>query len=87
MDTTTQSATPKIIVYSTEHCKFCHLLKDYLTEKGFSYEAVDVGADAEARKVAVEKSGQLGVPVVDIDGKIVVGFDKEIIDQMLHITN
>lgn len=62
------------------------MVKEYLTEKGFAYDAVDVGKDAEARKVAVEKSGQLGVPVVDIDNNIIVGFDQEAINQLLGIT-
>ncbi|MEN9604952.1 MAG: hypothetical protein RJB39_637 [Candidatus Parcubacteria bacterium] len=83
MESTTSK---KITVYSTENCKYCHLVKEYLTEKGFAYTSVDVGKDAEARKVAVEKSGQLGVPVVDIDNNIVVGFDKDILDQLLGLT-
>lgn len=84
METTT---TKKIIVYSTPTCHYCHLLKDYLTEKGFAYEAVDVSADFEAKKAALEKSGQLAVPVTDIDGKIVVGFDQDAIDALLGITH
>ncbi len=78
--------THKIIVYSTESCKYCHLAKEYLTSKGFAYESVDVGKDAEARKVAVAKSGQLGVPVIDIDDHIIVGFDQEAVDHLLNIT-
>ena len=81
MDTTTK----KIIVYSTENCKYCHLVKEYLTEKGFAYDSVDVGKDVEAAKVAAEKSGQLGVPVVDIDNNIVVGFDQEVIEHLLGL--
>lgn len=81
MDTTTH----KIIIYSTESCKYCHLAKEYLTAKGFIYESVDVGKDAEARKAAVAKSGQLGVPVIDIDDHIVVGFDQEAVDHLLGI--
>ncbi len=83
MDTTT--STNKIIIYSTENCKFCHMLKDYLTEKGFEYENVDVGKDAAQADIAREKSGQLGVPVTDIDGHIVVGYDIEEVDKLLNI--
>lgn len=81
-----ETTTKKITIYGTENCKYCHIAKEYLTEKGFAYDSVDVGKDAEARKVAVAKSGQLGVPVIDIDNNIVVGFDQEIIDQLLGIT-
>lgn len=84
MDTVTPNKN--IIIYSTEHCRYCHMLKDYLTEKGITFTSVDVGKDAEARKEAVAKSGQLGVPVVDIDGHIVIGYDKEVIDTLLGIT-
>lgn len=84
MDTT---QTKKVIVYSTPTCHYCHLLKDYLTEKGIAFESVDVAADAEAKKVAFEKSGQLAVPVTDIDGNIVIGFDQEAVDELLGITN
>jgi glutaredoxin-like YruB-family protein len=77
--------TNKITIYSTENCKFCHMLKDYLTEKGFAYESVDVGKDAAQAEIAKEKSGQLGVPVTDINGHIVVGYDIEAVDELLQI--
>lgn len=87
---TTQTATAvastnKIIIYSTENCKFCNMLKDYLKEKGFEYEAVDVGKDPEQAAIAKAKSGQLGVPVSDINGNIVIGFDQEAVDELLNI--
>lgn len=84
----TQTSTPKkVIVYSTPTCHYCHLLKDYLTEKGIAFETIDVSADAEAKTAAFEKSGQLGVPVTDIDGEVVVGFDQDEIDKLLDIKN
>lgn len=86
MDTTsTTEQKNKIIIYSTENCKFCHMLKDYLTEKGFSYENVDVGKDAAQAEIAKAKSGQLGVPVTDIDGHIIIGYDIEEVDNLLNI--
>ena len=85
METNTTEQKNKIIIYSTENCKFCHMLKDYLTEKGFEYDSVDVGKDAEQANIAKEKSGQLGVPVTDIDGKIVIGYDTDAIDELLNI--
>lgn len=84
---TTTPQTHNIIIYSTPNCVHCHHLKDYLTEKGIGFKDIDVAADAVAAMEAREKSGQRGVPVVDIDGNIVVGFDKEIVDQLLGITN
>ncbi len=77
---------PKIIIYSTDTCHFCHLAKDYFAEKGFPFEDRNVGADINFKKESVEKSGQLGVPVIDIDGKVVVGFDQPVIDKLLGLT-
>lgn len=83
--TTTTNKSHKIIIYSTENCKYCHMIKDYLTEKGFEYESVDVGKDAVQADIAREKSGQMGVPVTDIDGKIVIGYDIDEVDNLLNI--
>lgn len=72
-----------VIVYSTPTCPFCHKAKDYLTEKGVSFEDVNVATDQARQQEMVEKSGQLGVPVLDIDGTIIVGFNPAQIDQAL----
>lgn len=72
-----------IIVYSTISCPWCHKAKEFLKEKGVAYKDVNVGADQEAANEMVEKSGQMGVPVIDIDGKIIVGFDKEELEKAL----
>ncbi len=61
------------------------MAKEYFDEKGVKYDAFDVASDLEKRKEMVEKSGQLGVPVIDIGGEIIVGFDREKIDQLLEI--
>ncbi|MES2623203.1 MAG: glutaredoxin domain-containing protein [Patescibacteria group bacterium] len=88
MDTPTATTTQKhITVYSTPTCTYCHHLKDYLTEKGFAYEDINVAADISKLQEAVLKSGQKGVPVIDIDGTIIVGFDQEEVDKALGITN
>lgn len=63
------------------------MLKEYLEEKGFEYVDVNVAEDLKAREEMVEKSGQMGVPVADFDGEIVVGFNKERVDQILGISN
>lgn len=75
----------KVIVYSTPTCPFCNMLKSYLKEKGIEFEDIDVSVDHEKAREMVQKSGQMGVPVVDIDGEIVVGFNKPQIDKLLGL--
>lgn len=74
-----------IKVYSTSTCPYCHRAKDFLKNNNIQFEDIDVGADPEAGKNMIEKSGQMGVPVIDIDGQIIVGFDKEAIQKALGI--
>ncbi|MEK0338460.1 MAG: glutaredoxin domain-containing protein, partial [Nitrosopumilus sp.] len=69
--------------YSTKTCPWCHKLKDYLNEKKIKFEDIDVGEDKKAAEEMVKKSGQMGVPVTDINGKIIVGFDKGEIEKAL----
>ena len=73
-----------VTVYSTTWCGFCHMAKAYFDKLGVKYKDVDVERDINAAKEAVEKSGQMGVPVIDIDGTIIVGFDRPRIDTMLR---
>lgn len=75
----------KIRIFSTPACAYCVTLKEYLKEHGFKFEEVDVSQDAKAREEMTKKSGQIGVPVVDIDGEFIVGFDKEKINKLLNI--
>lgn len=65
-----------IIIYSTPTCHYCGLAKEYFKTHGLKYEEHNVASDLEQRKIMVDKSGQLGVPVIDIEGKIMVGFDE-----------
>jgi len=74
-----------IKVYSTPTCPYCITLKKFLEEKGFKFQDIDVSLDQKALDEMVKKSGQMGVPVVDIDGKVIVGFDKEKIEQLLNV--
>jgi len=74
-----------IKIFSTPSCPYCFSLKEFLKEHGIVFEDVDVSKDEQALKEMVEKSGQMGVPVVEIDGQIVVGFDKEKISKLLGI--
>jgi glutaredoxin 3 len=73
-----------IIVYSTPSCPWCHKLKDFLNEKNISFEDIDVAADQEAAKKMIDKSGQMGVPQIEINNKIIVGFDKTAIEAELE---
>ncbi len=73
----------KVIVYSTPTCHWCHKAKDWLKDKGIKFEDIDVSVDHKKANEMVEKSGQMGVPVLDIDGEIIVGFDKARIEAAL----
>ncbi len=66
----------KVILYTTPTCVFCKSVKDYFAENHIDYELVDLGVDRDRIKEMVDKSGQMGVPVIDIDGEIIVGYDK-----------
>lgn len=76
-------AQPDVIVYSTRTCPYCVMAKKYLSEKGVKYEEYDVGADQRRAFEMLSKSGQMGVPVLDIKGSIIVGFDRPAIDAAL----
>jgi len=76
---------PSIKIYTTPSCPYCWAAKEYLKEKGFDFVEVDVSRDETAAMEMIEKSGQMGVPVIDIDGEIIIGFDRERIDQILKI--
>jgi len=72
-----------VIVYSTESCPYCHIAKDYLKKKGIEYTDYNVAENHEKAQEMINKSGQMGVPVLDIKGKIIIGFDKAAIDAAL----
>lgn len=74
-----------IKVYSTPTCTYCVTLKKFLTEKGIKFEAVDVSQNEADLQEMVDKSGQMGVPVIDIDGQIIVGFNRNKIVELLSI--
>jgi len=73
-----------IKIYSIPTCPWCSMAKKYLDEKHIGYEEYDVSADRNAAAEMISKSGQKGVPVIDIDGNIIVGFDKERIDGFVN---
>lgn len=69
-----------IIVYSADWCAYCVAVKDYFTTTGVEFEERNIEKDEAFMKEAVDKSGQMGIPVIDINGEIIVGFDKPKID-------
>ena len=75
----------KVKVYSTPVCPYCYALKDFLREHKIEFEDIDVSTDQQAAEEMIRKSGQMGVPVTEIDGEIVVGFDKEKLEKLLNI--
>jgi len=72
-------------IYSTPSCVYCKMAKDFFQKNGVQYEDYNVAADKKAREEMVNKSHQLGVPVIDVDGEIYVGFDRASLAQALHI--
>jgi glutaredoxin 3 len=74
----------KVTVYSTPTCPYCVMAKNYLAERNIPFEDIDVSADPAKAMEMIKKSGQRGVPVIDIDGNIVIGFDRERIDELLN---
>ena len=83
MSDTPATTTKPVIVYSATWCAFCHAAKDYLDKKGVKYDDRDVESKKEYMAESVDKSGQMGIPVLDIDGTIIVGFDRPKIDAAL----
>jgi len=72
-------------IYSTPTCHFCHLAKDFFDTKGVKYEEYNVATDLEKRKEMMDKSGQMGVPVIEIGSDITIGFDEEKISELLNL--
>ena len=83
--TDTAKPQPKVIVFSTPTCSFCNAAKRYFRQQGVKFRDVDVSRDPAAARDMVRRSGQQGVPVIDIGGKIVMGFDRNKINQLLGI--
>ncbi|MEK6732211.1 MAG: glutaredoxin domain-containing protein [Candidatus Omnitrophota bacterium] len=72
-------------IYSTSTCHYCVMTKEFLKKNNIQFENIDVGVNREACKEMMDKSGQMGVPVLDIDGQIIVGFDKDAISKAISL--
>lgn len=76
---------PKVRIYSTPTCPYCHAAKEYLKSHNVKYEDIDVSKDQKAAEEMIEKSGQMGVPVIEIGSTIIIGFDREAIRKALKL--
>ena len=74
-----------VILYGTSSCPWCHHAREFLKQHKISFKDIDVSENEKAKKDMIEKSGQLGVPVIDINGKIIVGFDEPAIKKTLKL--
>jgi glutaredoxin-like YruB-family protein len=75
----------KIKVYSTPTCPYCKLVKDYLKEQTIAFTEMDVSQDNDAIQKMVKLSGQMGVPVIDINGQIIVGWNKNALEEVIKV--
>ena len=74
-----------VTIYTTPWCSYCKMAKEFFTKHSVIYTEKDVSTDIAARNTMLERSGQMGVPVIDIDGAMVVGFDQRRLKELLHI--
>jgi glutaredoxin-like YruB-family protein len=72
-------------VYSTPTCPYCQQAKEYFKEKNIEFEEVDVAQDQKAAQEMIEKTGQMGVPVIEINGEYIIGFNKAKVNELLNI--
>lgn len=75
----------RVRVFSTDACPYCHMVKQFLSENKIKFEDIMVDKDMAAAKEMVELSGQMGVPVIQVDGEIIIGFDKEALKKALKL--
>lgn len=75
----------KVTIYTTPTCAYCKMTKSFFKEHNVAYEEKDVANDQAMAEEMVKKSGQMAVPVIDIDGELTVGFDKERLSELLHL--
>lgn len=77
----------RVIVYTTPLCPWCQAVKSFLRANNIEFEEIDVSKDEKKAQEMILKSGQMGVPVIEIDGKIVVGFNKPLLEELLGLSS
>ena len=75
----------QVTIYSTPTCHFCHAAKDFFTENHITFTDYNVASDLTKRQEMIQKSGQMGVPVIDVGGELVVGFDEDRLRELLGV--
>lgn len=75
----------KVKVYTTSTCPYCAMAKDFLKKHGVAFEEIDVASNRGAAMEMIKKSGQMGVPVLEIGGEMIIGFDREAIKKALKL--
>ena len=78
-------ADKRVVIYSTPTCPYCKRAKEYLTQKGIKYSDSDVAEDKSKAQEMIQKSGQMGVPVIIVDDEIIVGFNQGLLDKLLSL--
>jgi glutaredoxin-like YruB-family protein len=73
-----------ITLYSTPSCSYCRLVKDWLKQRNVRFDEYNVASDQRRAEEMVRKSGQMGVPVTDVNGRIIIGFNTSALEQALH---
>ena len=74
----------KVKVYSTPTCPYCKMVKEFLSKKGVEFEDIDISSDEEAVKELFQKAGRFGIPQTEINGKMILGFDKKALEKELE---
>lgn len=78
-------ATPQVTIYSTPTCHFCHMAKDFFTENHVQFTDYNVATDLPKRQEMIQKSGQMGVPVIYVGDELVVGYDEPKLRELLAL--
>jgi glutaredoxin-like YruB-family protein len=77
---------PAVTIYTTPTCTYCHAAKEYFKKNNVAYTEKDVTQDLAAQQEMMQKSGQLGVPVIDVGGQIVIGFNQPKLRELLQLS-
>jgi glutaredoxin 3 len=83
-DMTRTASSKNVTIYTLDTCPYCHQAKEFLSQQGIDYQEIDVGRDRDGAYEMMAISGQKGVPVIVIDGDVIVGFDREILEEKLR---
>ena len=74
----------KVKIYSTPYCSYCRMAKNFFAEKGIVFDEIDVSIDEAAAKEMIDRTGQMGVPVIEIESDVVVGFDRAVLENLIE---